>query len=87
LSADNEISLLPQRECNLPQMDAALAQLAQAATPLKQEIMTALTAVAAADGQLETREAELLRAIADAVGLTVPPFLCGASRLAETPVE
>jgi Zn-dependent protease with chaperone function len=87
LSDDNETIFLPRRECNLPQMDAALDQLAQAAMPLKQQIMTALTAVAAADGQLQKREAELLRAMSDAVGLTVPPFLSGASRLAETPAE
>lgn len=75
LPADEALRFLPLAECNLPQMDAALAEIAQASRPLKQQIFAALTAAAATDGQLQRREAELLRAVADALGLPVPPFL------------
>jgi len=62
----------PLTECNLAQIDHALVRIAQAATPLKRCICAALTAAAAADGRLQRREAELLRAFADAVGLSRP---------------
>ena len=44
-------------------------------TATEQQILTALTCTAATDGLVTMREAELLRAIADALGLPVPPFL------------
>ena len=66
---------LPLAECNLPQIDAAIDNTAQATPQLKQQILNSLIAAAAADGQLQKREAELLRAIADAFGSPIPPFL------------
>jgi Zn-dependent protease with chaperone function len=70
-----ELSFLPLAECNLPQIDEAIGRIAQATPQLKQQILTALICAAATDGQLQKREAELLRAVADALGLPVPPFL------------
>jgi Zn-dependent protease with chaperone function len=70
-----ELCFLPLAECNLPQIDEAIGRIAQATPQLKQQILTALICVAATDGQLQKREAELLRAVADALGLPVPPFL------------
>jgi hypothetical protein len=66
------LRFLPLAECNLLQIDAALDQLARATVPIKQQVFAALTSAASADGQLQRREAELLRAFADAVGLTRP---------------
>ncbi len=46
------------------------------ATPLvKRELLVACGEAAAADGDLTSREAELLRSIADAIGCPVPPFV------------
>jgi len=75
LSADDGLELLPLTACNLLQIDAALNRIAQASSAVKQQILGALLCTAATDGQLQRREAELLRAVADAWGLAVPPFL------------
>jgi hypothetical protein len=85
LMSDPELQFLPLTECNLLQLDAAINEVAQASAPLKQQILTALIAAAASDGQLQRREAELLRAMADAWGIAVPPFL-GATSRTEDPV-
>jgi hypothetical protein len=42
---------------------------------LRQQILAALICTAALDGQWQRREAELLRAIADALGISAPPLL------------
>jgi hypothetical protein len=56
-------------------MDAALEHCAQASPRLKQQIIQALVAVVATDGQVKRREAEPLRAIADTLDCPIPPFL------------
>lgn len=76
LMFDADLRFLPPAECNLPQIDAAISNAAQASQPLRQQILNALACAAATDGQLKRREAELLRAIADAFGTPIPPFLC-----------
>jgi Zn-dependent protease with chaperone function len=76
-----ELRFLPLAECNLPQIDEAIGRIAQATPQLKQQILTALLGAAATDGQLQKREAELLRAVADVLGLPVPPFLGAPPRL------
>ncbi len=75
LGSDPNLRFLPLSECNLAQIDAAIERTAQATSPLKEQIFHALAATAARDGQLQKREAELLRAIADAFGSPLPPFL------------
>jgi Zn-dependent protease with chaperone function len=75
LMSDAGLQFLPLAECNLLQIDAAINKAAQATPQLKQQILAALICTAATDGQLRRREAELLRAIADALGMPVPPFL------------
>jgi len=81
LMTDTGLPFLPLVECNLPQMDAAINHIVQATPQLKQQILTALLGTAATDGRLKKREAELLRAIADAFGSPIPPFL-GAAKAA-----
>lgn len=81
LATGSELPFLPLTECNLPQIDAAINEIAQAASPLKQQVHAALLTAAATDGLLERREAELLRAIADAWELPSPPFLGAGSNL------
>lgn len=80
---DPDLRLLPLSECNLPHMDTALERIAQATPQLKEEILIALTATAANDGELQRREAELLRAVADALGVAVPPFLVAGRKVIE----
>ncbi len=75
LTCEQELRFLPLADCNLLQIDAAINEVAQASVPLKRQILAALVAAAATDGILQRREAELLRAVADAWDQPTPPFL------------
>jgi Zn-dependent protease with chaperone function len=55
----------------------ALEKTARIAPKLKQELMRALIATVAYDGKVTAGEGEVLRAISDALGLPMPPFLPG----------
>jgi Zn-dependent protease with chaperone function len=69
------VSLLPISECSLEQIDAALNRLAQAAPQIKKNLIEACAQTVAADGAIQEREAELLRAIADTLDCPIPPFV------------
>jgi uncharacterized tellurite resistance protein B-like protein len=56
-------------------MDTALERLSQAAPQIKKNVINACAQTVAADGVIQEREAELIRAIADALDCPVPPFL------------
>jgi Zn-dependent protease with chaperone function/uncharacterized tellurite resistance protein B-like protein len=60
---------------NLGELDAALGRLTEAAPVLKRRILEACANAVSADGRLAVREAELLRAIADALDCPLPPYL------------
>ena len=70
-----EIPLLPPDECDLSGMDAALERLSQAVPQIKKNLLGACVQTVAADGVIQQGEAELLRAIADALDCPVPPFV------------
>ena len=70
-----EIPLLPPDECDLSNMDAALERLSQAVPQIKKNLLGACAQTVAADGVIQQGEAELLRAIADALDCPVPPFV------------
>ncbi len=61
-------------ECDLARVDAALDRLAASAPLLRRHILRAAAAAVSADGLLATREAELLRAIADTLDCPLPPL-------------
>jgi Zn-dependent protease with chaperone function len=62
-------------QCDLPQVDAALDRLNQAVPAIKRNVLNGCVQVVAADGVIQEMEAELLRAIADALDCPMPPFL------------
>jgi len=62
-------------QCDLPQVDTALERLNQAVLQIKKNVLTACVQVVAADGVIQEMEAELLRAVADALDCPMPPFL------------
>jgi Zn-dependent protease with chaperone function len=66
---------LPIAQCRLDEIDRALDRLNQAAPQVKKKILFAAATVVAADGFLHEKEAELLRAIADALDCPLPPLL------------
>jgi uncharacterized tellurite resistance protein B-like protein len=63
--------------CGLVEINAALDRLALAAPQIKKNLLEACVQVVGADGVVQEREAELLRAIADTLDCPIPPFLAG----------
>jgi hypothetical protein len=70
-----EIPWLPPTECELKHLDAALDRFAQSVPQIKKNVLTACAETVAADGMIQQREAEILRAVADALDCPLPPFL------------
>ena len=70
-----QIQFLPRSEWDLDKVDAALSRLATYHEPLKRNILMACGRTVAVNGRVTEREAELLRAIADALDCPVPPFV------------
>jgi uncharacterized tellurite resistance protein B-like protein len=66
-------------QCDLPQVDSALNRLNQAVPQIKKNVLNACALVVAADEVIQEMEAELLRAIADALDCPMPPFLQSAT--------
>lgn len=75
LPPQKQIALLPKDDCNLVQIDAAVQKITQASFPVKKQILNACALVVAADSVVKEEEAEMLRAIADAIGCPLPPFV------------
>jgi Zn-dependent protease with chaperone function len=72
---DGAVQLLSGEARSLARVDTALDRLAQAAPSVKRNVLLACAQTVAADGQVLCREAELLRAIADALDCPIPPFV------------
>jgi len=66
--------LLPAGECGVGQIDTALDRLALAVPIIKKNLIDACIHVVGADGVIQEAEAELLRAIGDALDCPIPPL-------------
>jgi Zn-dependent protease with chaperone function/uncharacterized tellurite resistance protein B-like protein len=75
---ESQLVFLDETVCGYEQLDAALDKLAAASGPIKQRVLVAAAHVVGADGQILVEEAELLRAIAAALDVPMPP-LAGAA--------
>jgi hypothetical protein len=73
--ARTEIPWLPPDQCDLPYLDAALDRFAQSVPQIKKNVLSACAETVAFDATIQPREAEVLRAIADALDCPIPPFL------------
>ena len=73
------LQLLPLEQCGLEQVDAALDRLVEAVPQIKKNVLNACAQTVAADGVIEEAEAELLRAIAEALDCPLPPFVSPSS--------
>lgn len=69
--------LRPRDRCSLTAVADSLDELAVAAPGIKKKALEACAACIAADALVQPREAELLRAIADALDCPMPPLLPG----------
>jgi Zn-dependent protease with chaperone function len=72
---DADLNLLPQENCGVNEIDAALNRLAQAVPIIKKNLIEACIHVVGADGVIVESEAELLRAISDTLDCPMPPFI------------
>ena len=70
-----EPRLLPDEELDPRMLTAALAEFEEAPPIAKKTILQMCCLAAAEDGILTNSETELLRAIADAIGSGIPPFV------------
>ena len=66
---------LHEDECAPELLRSALAEFEAATPPVKKQILRLCGLAAAEDGVLTSREAELLRAMGDAIGASLPPFI------------
>ena len=75
----NDITLefIPRAKAGLAGAKAALEKLDRVSPKLKKELMRAFIASVAHDGKVTVGEGELLRSVADALSLPMPPFLPG----------
>ncbi len=69
--ARNPIPWLPPDQCDFSHLD----RLSQAVPQIKKNVLNACAQTVVADGVIQEREAELLRAIADALDCPGPPFV------------
>ena len=65
---------LPAAACGLSQVDTALSELERATPVVKKRILAACVACISADAVATIEEAELLRAVADALDCPIPPL-------------
>lgn len=65
---------LAKEEAGLAQAAEAMERLRTLTPPFKRNVLLAAAHIVAADGVIEPREAELLRAIGDSLGCPIPPF-------------
>lgn len=71
------VRLLPADEADMRALDTALKTLNQCAPRVKKQLLQASALVVGADREITTNEAELLRAVADSLGVPTPPLLPG----------
>jgi len=70
--------LLPAEGVSLDRVDEALSRLEGGAPAVRKQVLEAAAAVVLADARVELHEAEMLRALAEALEVPIPP-LVGAS--------
>jgi Zn-dependent protease with chaperone function len=73
--ADVDFGLLPRDQCSVDKIEAALNRLALAVPTIKKNLLEACVYTVGADGTMTESEAELLRAVADALDCPIPPFV------------
>lgn len=75
LNLNVPLQFVPLNQCSLERLNTALNRLAQSTPQCKKVFLEAAAQTVAFDGEIRTREAELLRAIADSLDCPIPPLL------------
>lgn len=74
LEFSEKLIILPPERCGLQEVDKALNKLDQASPMIKKHVLHACGLAVMHDGEMKCSEAEMLRAIADSIGCSLPPF-------------
>ncbi len=69
------VPLLPLQECTLAKIEQAMHKLRSATPTVKKKLLIGMFTIATADQRITTYEAELLRAIAEAIDCPAPPIV------------
>lgn len=69
------LPMIPKAECQIRELDRHLKWMARAKPALQRKLLDACLRCIADDGRTTVREAELLRAIADVIGVPMPPLI------------
>lgn len=77
LEGGTMLKFLEEDKCSLPALDKALDELSHSAPKIKKQLVRACLACIAADGKITAGEAELFRAVTDALDCPVPPVFPG----------
>lgn len=72
-----DADLLPRDGVSMGRLTDAVDELASLNPTDQRAVITACAAVIAADGHVTARESELMRAVAETLGVPVPPLLAG----------
>ena len=72
-----QMDMSPASDCGLVSIGKALDKFDHAAPLVKKQLLRMLGLAVMHDGVVASREAELLRATADAIGCAIPPFVAG----------
>ena len=70
-----QLEMAPSSDCGLRSIEMALEKFDAAAPLVKKQLIRVLGLAVMHDGEVASREAELLRATADAIGCAIPPFV------------
>lgn len=68
-------AMAPQSDCSLSALSKSLENLVKVAPRLKKKILEACAEIILADREVEVKEAELLRVVADSLDCPVPPLI------------
>lgn len=71
----SSIRFLSAEACALEAIEEALTTFQRATPVMKRQLLEAAAASVLEDGAVSSREAELIRAMADAIGCPIPPFV------------
>jgi hypothetical protein len=79
LGAEQTLTPAPLDRCGIDLLDKALDTLALSSAPLRKRVIEAAAACISVDQRVTVEEAELLRAVGDALDCPIPPLTAGAA--------
>jgi hypothetical protein len=73
-----DVAMKPRAAAAIDEIDRAFERIRHATPPIRRRFLEACIHTVAHDGEVQVQEAELLRAVAEAIDCPMPPILTGA---------